>query len=184
MHDEHGFTLTELLVGLLVMALLIAFAMPRLGALVQSNRVDAMVGDAAAEVSFAISEATRRGLPVTVCPVAGAANACDTGGAWKDDWMTFVDVNGDGRFDAGDKLLRRRGGWGHGVSIGANSGYAGYAGLPRLTADVDGMFAGLPANARLVFRMTSAFTDITRCLRFSNVAAEAVVVMSGTGACA
>lgn len=181
MRNEHGFTLIELLVGLIVMAMLAVFAMPRLGALVQGNRVDAMVGDAAAEVAFALSEAARRGLPVTVCPAAGVADACDAGGAWKDDWMIFVDVNGDGRFDAGDKLLRRRGGWGHGVSIGA---HATYARLPRLTADVDGMFTGLPANARLVFDVPAAFTDITRCLRFSNVEAESVTVRSGKGACA
>ncbi|CAG2134415.1 GspH/FimT family pseudopilin [Cupriavidus plantarum] len=183
MRDENGLTLTELLVGLIVIAMLAVVAMPRLGALVQGNRVDAVVEDAASDMAFAISEATRRGLPVTVCPAAGEGDACDAAGVWRDDWMTFVDVNGDGTRDADDKVLRRRGGWGTGVTIGARSAHA-TSRLQRLTADADGLFTSLPADARLVFDVPAAITDITRCLRFSNVAAESVSIGSGRGACA
>lgn len=182
MHDESGLTLTELLVALAVMAMLAVVAMPRLGALVQGNRLEAMAGDAMSDVDFAISEATRRGQTVTVCPADRTGVTCDAGGSWKDDWMVFVDVNGNGALEKGDVLVRRRTAWGAGVTISARATNGG-AQLKRLTLNPEGMFTGLPSGARLIFDYPDAFAEVVRCVRFSNFASEYMALGRGKREC-
>lgn len=115
-YPENGFTLTELIIVLAIAAILLALAMPGMGAFVQNNRLVSQANDLVADLSVARSEAIRRGRRVVVCASSNPAAAtpgCDTtGNAWTGGRLVFVD-NTDPYDNAysvtdGDVLLRMR----------------------------------------------------------------------------
>ncbi|MDR2259872.1 MAG: GspH/FimT family pseudopilin, partial [Azoarcus sp.] len=63
-----GFTLYELLITLAIIAILTAIATPSFGTLIQRNRVASAASDIIASITYARSEAIRRGRAVVICP--------------------------------------------------------------------------------------------------------------------
>jgi len=84
-----GFTLVELMVTIVVLAILLAIGIPAFASLIASNRLTSATNELIASLQAARTEALRRNARVTVCPAAPNANACS--GAWRDGWMAFVD---------------------------------------------------------------------------------------------
>ena len=59
-----------------------------------------------ASFTLARSEAARRAVSVTVCPIAnGTSCASESSPDWKTGWLVFTDLDGDGVIDADDELL-------------------------------------------------------------------------------
>lgn len=174
--NDSGMTLTELLVVIVVMAMMAVFAMPRLSALTNSNRLDALMADVANDIEFAMSEAMRRGHAVTICPATPTAE-CDRSGAWHDDWLVVANADGQDLPRSGARPLRHRRDWGQGVAIEARPR------LHALTVDADGVFVGLPADARLVFTLPESSGRLMRCISFRNLSAEYTVSTKGQGSC-
>lgn len=67
-----GFTLTELIMAVAILGLAIAFAGPALQDVISGNKVVAKANDIRTALSFARTEAIRRGESITVAPVDGA----------------------------------------------------------------------------------------------------------------
>lgn len=109
---QHGFTLYELLITLLVIAVILAIGVPNLGDFTRNSRVTATANDLHGSFLLARSEAARAKANVTICSSSdpfGAA-ACD-GASFEDGWIIFVDFDGDGDRDtaADENVLRAHG---------------------------------------------------------------------------
>lgn len=94
--ELRGFTMVELLITLVVLAVLLAVATPGLSTFVNSSRLRASQAEFVSALTLARSEATRRGTRVSIdalAPVVGN----ELGGGWR----LFLDANSNGVFDDG-----------------------------------------------------------------------------------
>lgn len=99
--QQSGFTLFELLVTLIVLAVVLAIAVPNLSAFVSNSRLRATQSEFASALTLARSEATKRGGQVVVRALGATAGSEFAGG-----WQVFVDANANGSFDAGETVIR------------------------------------------------------------------------------
>jgi len=108
---QGGFTLVELMVALLVMAVVLAAAVPSFEAVINGNRLTAASNELLASLQSARLEAVRRNRRTVVClsrnantanPTCAPANAADASG-----WIAFVDLNRNGTYDDGAAALLR-----------------------------------------------------------------------------
>ena len=81
-----GFTLVELMMTLLVLAILLGVAVPSFRDAALSSRLTAYANDLVASAQIARSEAIKRNADITLCVSAGGV-ACDEGGAWESGWV-------------------------------------------------------------------------------------------------
>jgi len=100
-HDGGGFTLIETLVVVALLAVIAVMSAPSLVAWHVRDQVDARASALLSTLSYARSEAVRRGARVTVCRVDAArrclasGQACRAGVAdWSCGWAVMVDRSG------------------------------------------------------------------------------------------
>lgn len=74
MKNEHGFTLVELLITLVVAAIVLGLAVPSFQITLENNRLVTQVNEVVASVNLARSEAIKRGNNVTLTTAAGFQN--------------------------------------------------------------------------------------------------------------
>lgn len=107
-----GFTITELIVTLVILGVLLAIAAPNLKNFIFDQRLTTQINDLIADLNVARSEAVKRAATVTVCKQGGTVTApqCNTTttAAWTNGWFVFVDANANGQMDAGETVLRVR----------------------------------------------------------------------------
>lgn len=104
-----GFTIIELMLVVSVMGILLAVGLPSLQNTVSRISTNTQAKTLVSSLSFARSEAIKRGGVVSIC---ASSNGTDCAAdAWGDGWAVFIDNNGDadgaaGSIDAGDQILR------------------------------------------------------------------------------
>lgn len=101
-----GFTLVELLVVMLLMAIFLSLAMPSLAGMANSMRLTTATNSLFSSLLFARSEAIKRNSRVVVCKSA-SGNACIGTGGWEQGWIVFHDPNNNASLDAGEIVLSR-----------------------------------------------------------------------------
>jgi type IV fimbrial biogenesis protein FimT len=111
-----GATLTEVLIGILVIAILSTLAITSYSRLVSHTRIVVATSELHAALLYARSEALKRGGNVIVCRSTSAQTAqpvCDSGNSdlvsnsgWGDGWIIFHDSDGDGKLSVTDIFLR------------------------------------------------------------------------------
>jgi type IV fimbrial biogenesis protein FimT len=109
---EKGFTLVELIVTLVVAAILLTLAAPKLTSFIQRDRLSTQTNDLLADLALARSEAIKRGATVIVCKTnnpTAAAPACNNTATdpWTSGRVIWFDNNKDGTVQA-DEVLRVR----------------------------------------------------------------------------
>lgn len=108
---QRGFTLIELMMVLLILAVMLGVAGPSFQDSLQRNRMQSTVSEVATAISFARAEAVIRSEPVAMCPTIDTATC--SGSSWETGWLLFVD-NGvgtggaasDGTINGSEELLR------------------------------------------------------------------------------
>jgi len=90
---QHGFTMTELLVVLIIVAILASLAAPSFSQLIRSQKIKSMATDINASLTRARSEAIKRNRNVTLSPLIA--------GSWHSGWQiadpdnagTYIEVH-------------------------------------------------------------------------------------------
>lgn len=111
MSRHQGFTLIELMVTVIVMAIILTVAIPSFEATINSNRLTAAANEMLTSLQVARLEAIRRNKRIALCfssnantanPTCAPDSASDANG-----WITFVDLNKNGVYDDGGPALLR-----------------------------------------------------------------------------
>lgn len=105
MRKNSGFTIIELLVTLIVLAVVASFAIPSFNSLMVSNTVSSATDQLFETLIYARAEAVKSGQYVTICK-SKDKSTCDNTAAWTDGWLVFVDKNGNGTKDSVDTIVR------------------------------------------------------------------------------
>ena len=102
----NGFTLIEALICLVLVAILMAVAVPAWSSMLARTHAAAARAALLASLSTSINHAAVTGTEVVLCPAttAGCANSWD----WSGGWIAYADIDGDRHHDAGETLLHRQ----------------------------------------------------------------------------
>ncbi|MGI9227460.1 MAG: GspH/FimT family pseudopilin [Gammaproteobacteria bacterium] len=106
--QQAGFTLIELMIVIVVLAIFVTVGVPNFQNLIRENRLATQANEFVSSLHFARSEAIKRRLQVALCRTTDGAT-CVAGGtpSWETGWLVFVDdVTSNGSIDAGEQLLR------------------------------------------------------------------------------
>lgn len=95
---RRGYTIIELMLGITVMSILLAVAVPSFLDTVRRNRLVAHNNEFISGLNLARSEALKRGGSVTVCASADQAT-CSGVTDWSTGWIVFSDLDADGDKD-------------------------------------------------------------------------------------
>lgn len=99
-----GFTLIELMVTISIAAIGMAIAYPSFTGVLRSNRVATGTNSLIASFNLARTEAIRSNRGGGVCPSTDGT-AC-SGSDWNAGLLVFNDLDGDGKWSAGDTSVR------------------------------------------------------------------------------
>ncbi|WP_127213031.1 GspH/FimT family pseudopilin [Neisseria meningitidis] len=109
---QQGFTLTELLIVMVIAAIMAMIALPNMSQWIASRRIASHAEQVANLLRFSRGEAVRLNLPVYICPVqvkkdGTPSNKCDSGKKGQG-MLAFGDKNGNKGYDgdAADVFLR------------------------------------------------------------------------------
>jgi type IV fimbrial biogenesis protein FimT len=141
MKQHSGFTLVELMVTIVIMAILAAIALPSFQNLITNTRIVSATNELVADLAMARSEAIKRGAGVvTVCASADGAQ-CSGATDWSGGRLVFVDGGAEGTVDGTDVILRLIGAATdfQMTSAGfASVGYLAYRGDGSITSNLSG----------------------------------------------
>jgi prepilin-type N-terminal cleavage/methylation domain-containing protein len=85
---SRGFTLIELMITLVILAIVITIGVPSLSDFIASQHVRTTASDIMADMAFARAEAIKESRLVVMEPIGGAGN-------WKSGWRIWVDIDSD-----------------------------------------------------------------------------------------
>ena len=75
MRNARGFTLLELMVVLIIVAIVLTFAIPSFRTLLMNSRQDDVVSNLSSALNYARNTALSRNMPIGVCPISPPASA-------------------------------------------------------------------------------------------------------------
>jgi type IV fimbrial biogenesis protein FimT len=156
---QGGFTITELLTVVAIVAILLAIGVPSYRYVTNSYRISAEVNGLLGDLQFARGEAIKEGQFVTVC-VSRDGATCDAGSTtWQEGWIVFQDPNNDQTVDPGETVLRVQ------AAFGGTDAFIANNGVSSVTFNREGFAtsAGFPSST-VTLHDQSANAVWTRCL--------------------
>jgi len=111
---QTAFSLIELMVALVIVAILAAIAAPSFTTMISNNRMLSQAQDMTNGFKLARSEAIKRGTAVSICP-SSTGNSCEDSSSLDNGWIIFVDNSNPGVVDnsnmvttTGGEIIRYR----------------------------------------------------------------------------
>jgi type IV fimbrial biogenesis protein FimT len=102
-----GYTMIELIMVIVIVAILASVAIPSFRYVTNSNRISSEVNGLLGDLQFARSEAVKEGQPVTVCAASGPSyTGCSGSSNWAAGWIVFLDTNGDQVHQNSEAIVR------------------------------------------------------------------------------
>jgi type IV fimbrial biogenesis protein FimT len=168
---QGGFTLIELAVTLSVLIVVLAVAVPASRAFTLRNQASVVTAAFTSSLSFARSEAARRGTKVFIVSSAGAVSGNSHGKGWE----IYADQNNDGTLDASDGApLRRQEALPANVMLNGSTtlafGPSGFL-VPAAEANFKLCTLGTSADGRLIAVPASGIADVSSFV-ITSVAAD------------
>ena len=103
---QGGFTLIEMMVVVIIVALLLTVGVPSLMSTIRRNSVSSKLNELLGAMQIARSTAVTRNSRVSFCYMDAAdSEACDAAGSLADGWIVFTDPDGDAAVDAGEEIV-------------------------------------------------------------------------------
>lgn len=104
MQNLRGYTLTELMICLLIASIMLVSAAPSFSSLIKNNQKTQLTNQLVGLLHYARSTAVLKKQTVGIC--AGNAQ-CMNSLSWHGQLLAFNDTNGNGQLDATEELLRQ-----------------------------------------------------------------------------
>lgn len=104
MKGQTGFTLTEVLVVVAIVAILLGIGVPSYRYVTNSYRMAAEMNALVGDLMYARAEAIKEGQPVAIC-VSTDGLTCSGTNTWQSGWIVFPDPAGNGSADAPASVL-------------------------------------------------------------------------------
>jgi type IV fimbrial biogenesis protein FimT len=165
-----GFTLTEVILVMLILGILVAIGTPTFKYVTTSNRISNEINGLLGDMQFARSVAVKQGLTVTVCSSSNSTTTsptCNTGGAtgiWQTGWIVFLDTNGDGQVQNGEQVIRIQPAFTSTDTLVSSVGF-GTAKFNRMGYAP----TTFPTNLIISLNSSPAITSWTRCLNVTPI---------------
>jgi type IV fimbrial biogenesis protein FimT len=134
-----GFTLVELLVTMVIMAVLLAVVVPTFQETRRANQLASYVNTLHASLILARGEAVKRNGRVVVCKSADGAT-CLTTGRWDQGWIVFGDRDNDAVLDANETVIQRQTALVSGFHLTGNNNVENYISFRETGAANPGTF--------------------------------------------
>ena len=116
---ESGFTIIELLIVVVIVAVLFTIAAPSVRVMMARNQVRTVSADLLSDIALSRSEASKRSQRVVMCP-SSDQSGCTGSTNWGVGWISFIDVDANGsRNTSTEPLLRVHDAIPVGVTIGS-----------------------------------------------------------------
>ncbi len=163
MKRQNGFTLTELMVVVAIVAILLSVGVPSYRYITTSYRMSSEVNGLLGDLMYARAEAIKEGQGVTVC-VSTNGTGCTGGAGWHGGWIVFSNPTNAANPVAGS-ILRVQAPF---TGTTPDTFFAG-SGISSVTYNREGFAttaAGFP-NTIITLHNPGANPGYTRCLTIS-----------------
>jgi type IV fimbrial biogenesis protein FimT len=103
MKTHTGFTIIELMFALVLMAVVMAMAVPNFNQLIKNNRLTSQANEFITAINYARNEAIKRNMNVILCR-SSTGTSCGGGTGWENGWIVYADTNSNAGLDNGEEL--------------------------------------------------------------------------------
>ncbi|MCW8885237.1 MAG: GspH/FimT family pseudopilin [Motiliproteus sp.] len=106
MKSAQGFTLIELMVTVVIVAILGGIIAPNFSTFIKDNRLSGQINTLIGAIHYARGEAASRRTIVTIC-ASSNGSSCNDSNNWETGWIIFSDGNNSGNavIDGSDELI-------------------------------------------------------------------------------
>jgi type IV fimbrial biogenesis protein FimT len=158
MKRQAGFSLSELLVVMAIVAILMAIGLPSYTSITNSYRISAEVNNLLGDMMYTRGEAIKEGQTVSIC-VSKNGTTCDAGSVnWQEGWIVFQDPGATGAWVAGDTIYKVQSTFSSADTFVANNG------VTSVTFNREGFTSGAAfAGTTITLHDKTANSFWTRC---------------------
>ncbi len=176
MKREAGFTLSEMIVTMGIVAILFAIGVPSYKYVTTANRVSSEINGLLGDIQFARSEAVREGQNVVLCQSDDNQTCSNNPANWNNGWLVWSDLNGNGNLDPAE-LLRVQKAF---LATDTLQDY-GASNLGSITFNREGFATGV--KARLTLRDSTNKVQYARCLDLSPLGIPTTLTNTADATC-
>ena len=120
-----GYTLIEILVSLLIVAIVGGIAVPSFNTMINKNTQTSSLNTFIGSLHFARSEAVKRSRQVVLCPSTDKLR-CNFAHNWDSGWIAFIDSDQDISRDVDEEVIKIENGFSNGYTLKGSADVADY----------------------------------------------------------